>query len=135
MNDRHPQIRAWIQTIARFGGEVAGREMHALLDEGLYSGFDGRVGPGWLPLLNRLAADLVALGWDRDLHQVKEKFGTLRFYVGLSTEAIDARIAEAEAESARTCETCGGPGERSEDEERVGWRRCHRCPPGAGGGD
>ena len=78
-----------------------------------YSGRDGTVGLGWIPLLDRLATDLVALGWQRGLSQVKEKFGTLRFYAqfkGMSSEqqaTCWARIRLAEAESAKTCEACG----------------------------
>jgi hypothetical protein len=50
-----------------------------------YSGVDGTVGEGWINILDRLAEDLVAMGWDRRLDQVKEKFGRLRFYVRTST--------------------------------------------------
>jgi hypothetical protein len=119
LNDRHPQIRAWLEVEARIRGEALVGGMLALLDEGLYSGFDGTVGPGWIPLLDRLARDLLALGWDRDLHQVKEKFGALRFYVGQRTPAMDARIEAAEEESARICETCGRPGILAAEE--TGW--------------
>lgn len=44
--------------------------------------------------------------------QVKEKYGTLRFYVSHSDEFIDGVIAMAESMSTRTCETCGAPGKR-----------------------
>ncbi|KWT98173.1 MULTISPECIES: hypothetical protein [unclassified Variovorax] len=43
--------------------------------------------------------------------QVKEKFGTLRFYVSGASDVQYAYIAFAEAMSARTCEVCGAPGE------------------------
>lgn len=76
-----------------------------------YTGFDGSVGDGWIDILDRLATDLIAMGWDRDLHQVKEKFGTLRFYIGEGSEEMWDRIRQAEEESAVTCETCGQPGE------------------------
>lgn len=77
-----------------------------------YSGFDGEVGDGWVPILDRLATDLVALGWDRKVYQIKEKFGTLRFYAGdNTTDEMGERIGEAESESAITCEECGAPGE------------------------
>src|SRR6266540_3362653 len=81
-----------------------------------YSGSVGFVRPGWIPILDRLAENLVALGWDRTLEQVKQKFGGLRFYLGrrdptpLSSDdraAISRRIDEATAESMRTCEGCG----------------------------
>jgi hypothetical protein len=42
--------------------------------------------------------------------QVKEKFGMLSFYMTSETEEMTRAIQEVEAESARTCESCGGPG-------------------------
>ena len=81
-----------------------------------YSGFDGSVGPGWIPILDRLAADLKAMGWNGSVQQIKEKFGTLRFYanpVGVPEEQSDAfqqRIWEAERESGTICEDCGASG-------------------------
>ena len=42
--------------------------------------------------------------------QVKEKLGTLRFYVESSTDEHDDYIRFAEHMSARTCEVCGKPG-------------------------
>lgn len=65
---------------------------------------------GWQGLLERLVVDLKALGWDGDLHQVKAKFGGLRFYVGKTTAAMQKRIDQAEVESFLTCEMCGNPG-------------------------
>jgi hypothetical protein len=57
--------------------------------------------------------------------QVKEKFGTLRFYLTHGTDEMYAIIGEAQQKSAKTCETCGKPG-------RIrgrGWyyTRCHSC--------
>lgn len=107
MNDAHPVTKSRISTCRFLGHLKSADDMEALLAEGLYSGSDGRVGLGWIPMLDRLVRDLLALGWDRDLHQVKEKFGTLRFYVGESTAAMEARIEEAETEALRICEACG----------------------------
>ena len=42
--------------------------------------------------------------------QIKEKFGTLRFYTNGSNEYVHGIISMAEAMSARTCEKCGSPG-------------------------
>jgi hypothetical protein len=42
--------------------------------------------------------------------QVKEKYGTLRFYVSYYTEDLDEIIQRVEQQSACTCETCGAPG-------------------------
>ena len=82
-------------------------------------------GDGWAPIVDRLITDLIALGWDRDLHQVKEKFGGLRFYIGAGSDEVHARISQAEAEAAKVCEECGAPGELRTE----GWWKtsCDRC--------
>lgn len=51
--------------------------------------------------------------------QVKEKFGTLRFYLDSSTDEQFALINFAESLSARTCEVCGKPGKPN----NAGWIR------------
>lgn len=43
--------------------------------------------------------------------QVKEKFGTLRFYTNGGTDEDDHYIRFAENMTAVTCETCGAPGQ------------------------
>ena len=43
--------------------------------------------------------------------QVKEKFGTLRFYLTSGTDKMYDLIDEAEELSGKTCESCGKPGE------------------------
>lgn len=90
-----------------------------------YTGFDGTVGDGWVPVLDRLASDLIKMGWDRNLYQVKEKFGGLRFYIGNGSDEISARIRQAEEECDNICEDCGAPGEIREG----GWLRtlCDSC--------
>ena len=65
---------------------------------------------GWFSLVERLIVDLIDLGWDRDCHQIKVKFGGLRFYVGEASDACRARIAAAEGEAESTCSICGAPG-------------------------
>jgi hypothetical protein len=67
---------------------------------------------GWDDIIDRLDQDLAAIEPDYDLHQCKEKFGTLRYYIGSlgDREDVQARIQQAEDESARTCEVCGQPG-------------------------
>jgi hypothetical protein len=56
--------------------------------------------------------------------QVKEKYGTLRFYC-TGTPAIDKYIRLAERLSAMTCEDCGKPGQANES----GWisTLCEEC--------
>lgn len=66
------------------------------------------VGPGWkhivVPLIER------ALTEGKNIAQVKEKFGGLRFYYDPSDESFDAAVAAAEAQAIKTCEECGAPG-------------------------
>ena len=57
------------------------------------------VGKGWWNILDRLSHDLYRLGWDGSLHQYKEKFGGLRFYIGGTSDLMEKRIAKAEEES------------------------------------
>lgn len=45
------------------------------------------------------------------IRQVKEKFGTLRFYVASADEQCYKLIEEAEHKSQETCEVCGQNGE------------------------
>lgn len=78
------------------------------------------VGEGWLPLIKELIEDLIRLGWDRKVYQVKEKWGGLRFYIGSATNPIHERIERAEQDSYKTCEVTGEPGEVRTD---IGWVR------------
>jgi len=76
------------------------------------------VGDGWFDLVWRLCEDLQPLvaeaeerkGERFEVLQVKEKFGGLRFYVSLITDAIFDRIEAASAESLGTCDVCGKAG-------------------------
>jgi hypothetical protein len=75
-------------------------------------------GDGWEPLIRKLSQEVEAIivalpEKERKkfrVKQVKEKFGTLRFYMGVAHDGIHAAIDRAEQESAQTCETCGKPG-------------------------
>lgn len=92
-----------------------------------YCGFEDL--PGWMPLIERLIQDLIALGWDRRVDQVKEKFGGLRFYICEGSEEMHERIAVAEAESLKTCESCGAEGRRRGREAGRHWVKtlCDAC--------
>ena len=112
--------------------------------------------PGWVALVRELLRDIDAMiGDEQDFRilQLKEKFGTLRFYYQLDgRKTINAdlflpegtkriqipphdvdelfvklreRVARAEADSAHICERCGAPGVL----ERTGWWkvRCAAC--------
>jgi hypothetical protein len=62
------------------------------------------------------------------LDQVKEKFGTLRFYYTGGDDYISGMVRMAESMSALTCEECGSPGRV----RRGGWIRtlCDEHAPG-----
>jgi hypothetical protein len=76
--------------------------------ESTYQSLD--IGPGWLPVIERLHADLLKIDPNYVVAQVKEKFGGLRFYAypGGVNKAMDAnkafydRIRQAENEAAAT---------------------------------
>lgn len=69
------------------------------------------VSDGWLGIIKRLIEDLIELGWDKEICQVKEKFGGLRFYINTGSEEIWQRIQLAESASYITCEKCGELGQ------------------------
>jgi hypothetical protein len=59
------------------------------------------------------------------VQQIKEKFGTLRFYYSGGDEYIAGMVSLAESLSAAICEGCGSPGNKT----RSGWIRvlCDAC--------
>lgn len=83
------------------------------------------VGDGWVQIVFYALDKMIAVGWDRDLHQVKEKYGGLRLYIGEETAEIAAIIDEAERICGETCESCGAPGTLN----TRGWRStmCDPC--------
>lgn len=82
----------------------------------MYWGFE--CGDGWEPLIRELSAELekIILELPPDYReevrasQVKEKFGTLRFYMSRHIDSMDEHINKAEYKSAITCEMCSRPG-------------------------
>ena len=78
------------------------------------------VGEGWFPLIKSLIEDLIALGWNKQVCQVKEKFGGLRFYINNGSDEIFDRIRKAEDDSLDICEVTGKPGKLRDD---LGWWR------------
>lgn len=95
------------------------------------------IGDGWFQLMDELCRDIVKICADRHITiptcvQVKEKFGTFRFYLGASDGGVDGTeqdrrdihtlISRASRISAVTCEECGAPGELRTD----GWAQT-RC--------
>lgn len=93
--------------------------------------FGAECGSGWLPLLDTLLTLIQEHELQLEEHrrwcvshnrplpeplvpvvieQVKEKYGTLRFYYRGGDEFVQGAVSMAEYMSARTCETCGSPG-------------------------
>ena len=68
---------------------------------------------GWYALLDDLDQKISYLAPEYELHQVKEKYGTLRYYIGgpvkdrITAEIIADLVSQAEDLSARICENCG----------------------------
>lgn len=77
-------------------------------------------GSGWWALLDQLCRQIQHWQeWQQKrnaefvpvkITQVKEKFGTLRFYYTGGDDYVSGLVAMAEAMSATICETCGNPG-------------------------
>jgi hypothetical protein len=104
--------------------------------------------PGWLDIVERLCADIDAIVPENEKEhllvvQIKEKFGTLRFYLDVAPpridiispsgvvsgsmplsqkrhrawlEQVDALVRAAEQESSKRCLFCGAPGKLRTDQ-------------------
>jgi len=79
-------------------------------------------GDGWFNILDQLMGNIQHhIDWRNKkeefvaqvtLDQVKEKFGTLRFYYTGGDEHISGMVRMAESMSGVICEECGAPGKR-----------------------
>jgi hypothetical protein len=73
---------------------------------------------GWFSIISKLSAKIEKLiketQWEEDMAPyascVKEKYGTLRFYMSSETEEMSDLIEQASKESSVTCEYCGSQG-------------------------
>lgn len=88
--------------------------------------FSGRwksvgVGPGWYNIITELCYHIDShVEWkqrqtfndcsDVVIEQIKEKYGTLRFYYSGGDSTVDSLVSLAESMSSYTCEECGKPG-------------------------
>lgn len=98
-------------------------------------------GDGWFNIINMLCANIQShLDWKNKtelivpqvvVKQVKEKFGTLRFYYEGGDDTIDGMVRMAESMSGVTCENCGAQGKLFGISEKgiTGWMHthCERC--------
>ena len=93
----------------------------------MYWGFE--CGDGWYDLIDELCGTIQNYIDNNSsatrvipqlvAEQVKEKFGTLRFYTSGGDRLIDGMIWFAESMSGSVCEECGNRGKRS----KTGWIR------------
>ena len=77
-------------------------------------------GDGWYNIIDSLCACIKNREYNQKLNkkeffpvvatQVKEKYGSLRFYYTGGDEYVDGLVSLAEYISEVTCETCGAPG-------------------------
>lgn len=98
-----------------FADRNASRTMSAMAN-----GFD--CGDGWEPLIRVAAEKLADLSPFIKASQVKEKFGSLRFYLSEVPPEYDKEawltVEIAERASMVTCETCGEVGKL---QQHMGW--------------
>ena len=66
---------------------------------------------GWFGIIKELIENLIELGWNKQVCQVKEKFGGLRFYINEGSNEIHEKISQGVSKSYEVCEKCGEPGE------------------------
>ena len=80
-------------------------------------GWYGCVAPdGWQKIIEDTDNMLAYIDPDYEIHQIKEKFGTLRYYFGTTKTGFDREImytiaSNAEYRSGNLCEQCAGFGE------------------------
>lgn len=90
-------------------------------------------GDGWYPLIDTLCSLIQGRCNAKELNcpqveaaQIKEKFGTLRFYVNTGDDVISSYIGFAEYMSGTICELCGATLDVSQTK---GWIKtlCKKC--------
>ena len=78
-----------------------------------FSLFSFECGNGWFDLLKECIEAIKEIDerekLDLQVHQIKEKYGTLRFYLNYYVNEVEEVIRKAEERSEVTCEHCGAP--------------------------
>jgi hypothetical protein len=90
-------------------------------------GWYGCIAPdGWRKIVEETDAMLLRLDPEYEITQVKEKFGTLRYYYdsvlpyySIERKIMDSIVLAAETRSSRTCEICGKYGELRDDQPYI----------------
>jgi hypothetical protein len=89
--------------------------------------FGFECGDGWFDILKHLTEEITKVDPYKEckVFQVKEKYGTLRFYIEDGNDEIDKLIENAEKKTLVTCEECGKIGTLRTDRW---WRvTCDEC--------
>lgn len=83
------------------------------------------IGPGWYGIAKNLIQEAIEAGWNKEVCQVKEKFGGLRWYINGASKEVHDIISKYENMSYQTCEDCGSPGKP----RNGGWIKtlCDNC--------
>jgi hypothetical protein len=92
--------------------------------------FGFECGEGWFNLLKECLEEIKEICQKKKISpkvaQIKEKFGTLRFYVNFYECCLKEPISKAEEASKVTCELCGDPASLK---DHCGWYsvKCDKC--------
>lgn len=86
--------------------------------------FTFECGDGWYELLKECIKEIKSICEDQKIEiqatQIKEKYGSLRFYTDYCYEYIEPIIRRAEDQSCITCELCGNEGKI----HKLHWIQC-----------
>lgn len=96
-----------------------------------YELFGIECGEGWKGLYQPIIDYIDKYNEDHDekieIHQVKEKFGGLRFYVNFYTDELRTMIRDAEERSYNICEVCGKHIDKPITENYWIYAECEEC--------
>lgn len=98
-----------------------------------YELFGIECGDGWKHLYEPIIDYISEYNKDKgddekiEIHQIKEKFASLRFYTNFYTDELMKMIRKAEEESEHTCEVCGKYIEKPIVENHWWYAECEEC--------
>jgi ribosomal protein L37AE/L43A len=101
-----------------------------------YELFGIECGEGWKKLYQPIIDYIDEYNKDKEgvdkieIYQIKEKFGTLSFYVSKKTDKLRKMIEDAEAESYHVCEICGRHINKQIVEHHWIYPMCRECYDG-----
>ena len=82
---------------------------------------------GWDSIIENAVKKIQKLDPEVKAVQVKNKFGTLRFYITSATDEVHKIIEDTEKLSETICELCGKPGELRNDDRYWLQTICDDC--------